>query len=130
MAIEDTVYSVLSSAAGVIALVPVGRIKPPGDWQALTRPYIVYRPITLRPTYTHDIPTVDLILEYPNFQVSIVADSYPSGRAVANAVTAAIKGAANGNHSGVQFFLRNETALDFDTDRKIIEIAQDYEVWV
>jgi len=130
MAIEATVYSVLSGAAGLTALVPANRIKPPGDYQALARPYIVYRPITLRPMHTHDAPAVELLLQYPNFQVSIIADNYPSARAVATAVKAAIQGDDNGNHDGVQFFLRNETPLDYDTDRKIIEIAQDYEVFV
>lgn len=130
MPIEETIYSVLSSAAGVTALVPASRIKPPGDWQNLQMPYIVYRPITQRPMYTHDAPGTELLLQYPNFQVSIVANTYLAARAVGTAVKAAIRGDNNGNHSGVQFFLRNELPLPYDTDRNIQEIAQDYEVWV
>ena len=129
MSIETTFYAVLSAAAGVTALVPVSRIKPPGDWQNLTRPYIVYRPITRNPTHIHDPVTTSLIEHYPNFQVNIVADSYSSARTVADAVLAAIRGSANGVHSGWQFFLRNELPLEFDTDAKIMEIAQDYEVF-
>mgnify|MGYP001612239732 CR=1 FL=1 len=129
MAIEETIYSVLSAAAGVTALVPVSRIKPPGDWQYMTRPYIIYRPITFNPTHIHNSVTVNLINHYPNLQINIVADSYSSARAVADAVTAAIRGTANGLQSGWQFFLRNELPLEWDGDRKIMEIAQDYEVF-
>ena len=129
MAIEATIYSVLSAAAGVTALVPASRIKPPGDWQNLARPYIVYRPITRDPQYCHNHETTALIDHYPNFQVSIVADTYSSARSVADAVITAIRGTSNGLHSGWQFFLRNELPLPFDTDKGIQEIAQDYEIW-
>ena len=129
MPIEETVYSVLTAAAGVTALVPVNRIKPPGDWQYLARPYIIHKPVTFDPTHVHNHETTALINHYPNYQMNIVADSYASARAVSNAVKTAIRGTTNGNHSGTQFFLRNEIPLDFDTDRKIIEIALDFEVY-
>ena len=87
------------------------------------------RPITFDPTHCHNHETTALINHYPNLQINIVADSYSSARAVANAVSTAIRGTSNGLHSGWQFFLRNELPLDYDTDRKLMEIAQDYEVW-
>jgi hypothetical protein len=129
MPIEETVYSVLSAAAGVTSLVPADRIKPPGNWQYMTRPYIIHRPVTSRPTHVHSAVTLALINHNPNYQINAVADSYSSGRAVVNAIKAAIFGTTNGNHGGTQFFLRNEMPLPFDPDRKIIEFALDYEIF-
>jgi len=131
MAIEETTYSILTGNAALMALSSglASRIKPPGDWQFLTRPYIIYSPITFSPTHIHDHVTTALINHYPNFQINVVANSYDSARAVANAVITAIRGTANGNHSGTQYFLRNQVVLDFDTDRKIQEIALDFEVF-
>jgi hypothetical protein len=129
MAIEESIYSLLSASSGVTALCPAARIKPPGDYQALPRPYVVHRPIVLDPLYTHDSPTTALLEHVPSYQINIVAADYPTARALATAVRAAICGTNNGNHSGVQFFLRNEIALTYDTDRKIQEIAQDYEIF-
>jgi hypothetical protein len=129
MALEESVYSLLAAATGVTAICPAARIKPPGDWQALARPYIVHRPIVLDPTYTHDSPTVSLLEHAPSYQINIVTDDYPTGRRLAIAVRAAISGTNNGSHNGVQFFLRTEIALLYDTDRKLQEIAQDYEVF-
>ena len=129
MGIEETIYGILSADATLLGLSTgiAARIKPPGNWQALARPYIIYKPVTFNPTYVHDGGT--LIDQYPNFQINVVADSYSSARAVANAVKLAVIGTANGNHGGTQFFLRNEVALDFDTDRKLAEIALDYELF-
>ncbi len=129
MSIETTIYSVLSGDATVVALTTAARIKPPGDWQNLARPYITYRPITFDPTHVHNHESTALINHYPNFQINIVADTYASAREVADAVKTAIRGTANGLQGTWQFFLRNELPLDYDTDMKIMEIAQDYEVW-
>ena len=129
MSIETTTYSVLSGAVGVTALVPASRIKPPGDWQNLARPYITYRPITFDPTYVHNHETAELINHYPNFQINIVADTYASAMAVSDAVKAAIRGTANGLHGSWDYKLRQLLPLPFDTDLKIQEIAHDYEVW-
>lgn len=131
MAIEETTYAILAGNAPLMALSTglTARIKPPGNWQYLSRPYIIYSPVTFDPTHIHDHATTALINHYPNFQVNVVADSYDSARAVANAVIMAIRGTNNGNHSGTQYFLRNQVVLDFDTDRKIQEIALDFEVF-
>jgi hypothetical protein len=129
MSIETTTYGILAASAAVTALTTTARIKPPGDWQDLTRPYIVYKPVTFDPTYVHNHETTALIDHYPNFQINVVADTYASARAVSDAVKSAIRSTTNGNHSGTQYFLRNEIVLDFDTDRKIQEIALDFEVF-
>lgn len=129
MSIESTTYGILSAAAAVTALTTTARIKPPGDWQDLARPYIIYKPVTFDPTYCHNAETAALIDHYPNFQINVVADTYASARAVSDAVKSAIRSTTNGNHSGTQYFLRNEIVLDFDTDRKIQEIALDFEVF-
>ena len=129
MSIETTTYGILAAAAAVTALTTAARIKPPGAWQDLDRPYIIYRPVTFDPTYCHNAETVALLDHYPNLQINIVADTYASARAVSDAVKTAIRSTTNGNHSGTQYFLRNEIVLDFDTDRGIQEIALDFEVF-
>ncbi len=131
MPVEETLYELLSTDVPLLALSPTiaQRIKPPGNWQFMPRPYIIYRPITFDPTYCHNHETAALIDHYPNFQISVVADDYSMASAVANAVNKAIRGTTNGTHSGWQFFLRARIAVDFDTDRKIQEIAMDYQVF-
>jgi hypothetical protein len=129
MSIEATTYGILAAAAAVTALTTTARIKPPGDWQDLARPYIIYKPVTFDPSYCHNAETTAILDHWPNLQINIVADTYASARAVSDAVKAAIRSTTNGNHSGTQYFLRNEIVLDFDIDRKIQEIALDFEVF-
>lgn len=131
MPVEETLYALLSTDAPLLALSPTiaQRIKPPGAWQYLSRPYIVYRPITFDPTHVHNPESTRTIRRYPNLQITVVADDYSMARAVADAVDEAILGTTNGQQGTWKFFLRAKIALDFDTDRKIQEISLDYEAW-
>lgn len=103
MTITEKVQAVLIAAAGVTGLVPAARIKVPGTWQNLTRPYIVHRPVAEgSPTHTHDGGLESLRL-WEFYQVSIFAATYDSGNAVAQAVRTALDGLHSG---GVHVFYR------------------------
>lgn len=89
MTIEEKVFSVLSADAGVLAVTTAAQIKPPGNWQALARPYIVHFPVALETTNTHDKGIVNLKI-WRSYQVSCFGDTYSSARALAAAVKAAL----------------------------------------
>ena len=91
--VETEVYDVLRNAAAVTALCPAARIKPPGNWQNLTRSYIVHFPVALRQARTHDGLKGRL---WDSYQVSVFADDYTSGRNLADAVVAALDGVSAG----------------------------------
>lgn len=122
MIIEEKVFSLLSVAASITALVPATRIKPPGDWQNLARPYIVHFPVALSANYTHSGRAA--MNAWPFYQVSCFADSYSEARSLAAIVAAAL----SGNHDGCQFFVRNQTAL-FDSEVKVHHVAVDFEIF-
>lgn len=101
MTVEEKVYSVLSANAALVALVPAAKIKVPGDWQNLTRPYIVHFPVSQQPIYTHEALQALRIWDF--YQTSAVADSYSSGRAIADLIRSALTGV----HGGVHCFLQS-----------------------
>lgn len=96
MTIEEKVYALLAAAAGVTALVPAARIRPPGNWQNLALPYVVHFPLAPDPTETHEGRQP---LTGWTYQVSCFADLYSHARAVGIAVRDALEG----YHDGVHF---------------------------
>ena len=91
--VETEVYDTLRNAVGVTALCPASRIKTLGDWQNLARPYIVHFPVALRQARSHGGRNGRL---WDSYQVSVIADDYASGRAVSDAVVAALDGVSAG----------------------------------
>lgn len=89
MTATEKIYEILAAAAAVTALVPASRIKVPGNWQNLTRPYIVHFPVSVDPTYTHAGLAAGRGWLH---QVSIFADSYSSGEAIAVQVRNTLSG--------------------------------------
>lgn len=96
MTIEEKVYAVLGADQALALAIPKARIKVPGDWQNLARPYIVHFPVSLQPTRTHDGLRKLRIWDY--YQVSVVADTYSSGRAICELVVAALDGVRDDVH--------------------------------
>jgi hypothetical protein len=128
MNVEDKVQALLSASLPAygspsVVLVPAIRIRTPGDWQNLVRPYIVHFPISADPIYTHQGRAA--LTPWRNYQVTVVADSWSSARLVANAV----RDILDGNHDGVQFFYRNTIGLPWDFERRVQEIAVDFEIF-
>lgn len=102
MTIEEKIQSLLEAALTAYGspaqeLVPVERIKTPGDWQNLSRPYVIHFPVDVDPSYTHQG-----LMECKKwaYQVSVFDDSYADGRMLANAV----RDSLIGNHDGVRIF--------------------------
>ncbi len=79
--IEEQVYTILSATSALTALVPAARIKVPGDWQNLARPYIVHFPVSPSPVHVHD----DQIIQpgiWDFYQISVFSSTYSEGRAI------------------------------------------------
>jgi hypothetical protein len=90
MVIEEKIYEILSAESSVTDLCPASRIKVPGDWQGLDRPYVVHFPVSIEPTRDHS--GLKALRVWDFYQVSIVSDTYATGSAVAVAVRDAMDG--------------------------------------
>jgi hypothetical protein len=100
MTVEEKIQEVLDRNGALTTVVPASRIRVPGDYQNVARPWISHSPAGgVVPTYTYD-GLVEM-RTWERYQVSIFADSYSAGRAVADLV----RDAMTGNHDGVQVFL-------------------------
>lgn len=91
--VETEVYDTLRAASGVTSLCPADRIKPPGNWQNLARPYIIHFPVALRQSRTHGGLNGRI---WDSYQVSVFADDYADGRSLSDAVVAALDGVSAG----------------------------------
>lgn len=121
MTIEEAVYSILSTDAGVIALCPAARIKPMGRWQNLGPTYIVHFPIDAQPIYTHQ--GLAAMTQWPFYQVSCFGASYRQARELSEAVIAALSGV----HGQATFFWRGLRPVP-DEEREVFQIEIDFEV--
>lgn len=120
MTIEEEVYSLLSAG---LTSVTADRIKPPGDWQNLARPYVVHLPVTadIQQMHSGQIP----LRRWPFYQVSVFADSYSSARSVADQVISTLAGV---HSDGVTFLWRNMTPI-YDDEVRVVQISVDFEVF-
>jgi len=124
--VEEKVQAVLVAAGGVTAIVPAARIKLPGDWQELPRPYIVHFPVSMEATHVHNEGLMAL-RAWPFYQVSCFGNTYSSAKAAAVAVRDAL-GDYKGS-DGTAVFLRSEHYGGFDANVKVHQIIQEYDVW-
>jgi len=93
MNVEEKAQAVMAAASSITSLVPSSKIRVPGSWQDLTPPYIIHLPITMRPdAQTYARRTADGLRTFDAYQVSVFASTYSSGRAIVNAVLAALGG--------------------------------------
>lgn len=123
MTVEQKVYSILSTNASLTAVVPSARIKPPGDWQRMAKPYLVHFPVSVRPIETHQ-GRVGL-KHWSSYQVSVVSSSTSNARTVADLVVSALEGL----HDGVQVFWTNLIHLGYDKETNTSEYAIEFDVW-
>lgn len=103
MTIEQHTQSTLTANAALVALVPASRIKVPGEWQNLDAPYVIHFPVSIEPTRTHE--GLEPMRFWDYYQVSVFAPTYSAGRAVCDAVIAAL----DGWHGGVHYASRSGT---------------------
>lgn len=109
MTIEEKILAIWSGNAEAIALVPANRFKVPGNWQGLTRPYVIHRPIVEISSHVHDGGgAVSKLRRWDVYQMSVISDSYSSGKPVAEKMRSLFQG----NIDGVQFFYRGQRFVD------------------
>lgn len=122
MTIEEAVNSLLGANAGVTALVTPDKIKVPGPWENLARPYIIHFPVAPDPTYTMEGRAA--LTCWSSYQVSCFADQYSTARAISQAVVAAL----SGQHSGIVCFWRDQRP-SYEADVRVHQIMLDFEVY-
>ena len=124
--VETALYTILSSDAGVSALVGA-RIYPVVIPQDVSLPAVAYQRISAARVYSHDGPSC---LARPRFQFSCTAESYGAARAVVNAVRTALDG-YNDTANGVRImaaFSQNEFDGFTDVD-DLWTVYLDFFVW-
>jgi len=124
MNIEEKIFSVLSADAGVIGAVPIDRIRPPGNWEALDRPYIVHFPVTPQVFRTHETGSSTL-LKIWRYQVSCFAGTYSAAKALAVLVRAALDNYRTG---GINSYWVGETHVPYELDVLVQHIAVEFEI--
>lgn len=124
MTIEEKVLAVWSARSDAIALVPASRFKPPGNWQALERPYIIQYPVAEFTINTHSTSPAQPLRIWEFYQLSVIADSYSSAKAIAEK----IRSVFNGNYDGVQFFYRGQRFVGVDDVTRAEHIAVDLRI--
>jgi hypothetical protein len=125
--LSQKVQAVLIASSPVTVIVPSSRIKPPGDWQSIPRPWIKHQPIGVDPQYVSGgVGTPGLIpLKEWIYQVSCFADSFSGAEALADIVINAL----NGLQTDVQFNWNGYDVLPFEEDVKVQHIALTFQVW-
>lgn len=106
MTVEEKIQALLVADDTLIKLVPAARIKVPGNWQNLTRPYIVHFPAAgFSPLYSHS--GLNGTRQWNSYQVSIYADSYGNANSVigGRAIADRIRDVLTGVHDGVHIFV-------------------------
>ena len=97
MTVSEKIQAVLEAAAAVTVLVPAARIRRPGLTEDVARPYIMHFPVTARPSHVYGNEGLRATRIWDVYQVSIFGDSLSS----CEAISAAVRDALDGNHSGV-----------------------------
>ena len=89
MTISECVQAVLIANAALVAAVPAVRIKVPGNWQNMDRPYIQHFPVTVQPVVVHQGLKAGKRWSY---QVDVYADTMGEAEDVAFLAVAALHG--------------------------------------
>lgn len=123
MTVTEKVQAVMVANVALVALVPAARIKAPGNWQNLTRPYIVHFPVSCMPTRTHT-GLLDF-KSWSSYQVSVFADTFSSGEATSAAVRTALDGVQSG---GVHIFWRGGWYVGRETETDLEHFVLTFEI--
>lgn len=117
LSVEAKMYSIMSNAAGITALVPAAKIKVPGAWQNLARPYLVHFPVAVELIHTHGEGLADLRI-WRFYQISIFADTYGEAIAIRDALVLALDGYKDAEVNRIAYRGAGG-AGDFDADLNI-----------
>jgi hypothetical protein len=124
MTVEEKVQALLTASlpaygSPIAVLVPAARIKTPGSWQGMARPYVVHGPVSESPFHTHS-GLLDL-----DYQVSIFAETYSEAKTIAEAVATTL----NGNSSGVEILYWGMAPMPYEFDTKIQQIVCSFQIF-
>ena len=114
----------LGAAAGLTALVPVSRIKPPGNQEGLSLPYVVHFPVTVETARLHDTGIANL--KKWLYQVSCFGQSYSAAKAVSAQVVAAL---GNYRKGGINSYHFAERTMPYEADVRVQQIVLEFEIW-
>ncbi len=84
MTVEEYIQDLLAADETLVELVPASRIRLAGEYQNLDRPYIIHFPVSDTPINTHS--GLAALRIWDRYRVSVFADDYSTGRAVAEVV--------------------------------------------
>ena len=125
MTIDEKLLALWAADGTATALVPASRFKVPGNWQNLTRPYIIQYPIAERAYHAHNNRgAIQPLRVWEIYQLSVVADSYSSALAVAEKLRTLF----NGNFGGVQFFYLGQRWVGQDEVVMTEHIAVEFKI--
>lgn len=123
MSIEAKVQAILIADGSLTALCPADRIRVPGNWQDMTRPWIIHFPVNTEPGRTHD--GLDELCIWDPYQISIFGDTYGEAEDVAVAVRTAL----DGTHStGVHAHFQNHYRAPSDTQTTVEHIILEFRI--
>jgi len=125
MTIEEKVLAIWTADAAAIALVPAARFKVPGNWQNLARPYVIQYPIAETTLHTHETGgQAAKLRQWEFYQLSVVADSYSSAKAVVEKMRALF----NGPVSGINMQYRGQRWVGDSDVTETKHIAVDFRI--
>jgi len=122
MSIEETLFTRLSTHAGLIALVGA-RIYPLVAPEGVAKPFVIYQRISTGGPHTMG---TDPPLESPRFQVSAYGDTYSSAKTVAVQILAALQDYTNATIQ--RSFYENATDI-YEPGTFLYHIPADFIVW-
>ncbi len=127
MTVEEKVQTILLASGALIAKVPGERIKPPGDWQSLPRPYVLHEPVLGRVTHTESGAAIEL-RQWDFYEVSVYATSHSEARQIGDLVIAALDGYIDDDVDRITL-CKTPVPAPYDTDRKVARVNLDFEIY-
>lgn len=125
MTADQKVQAILTADANLTARVPAARIKVPGDWQSLERPYIIHYPQVGRVNHTHEGTAA--LREWDYYTVEVWAATHGEARDIGDLVVLALDGYEDADTQRVAQ-AQTPTAGVYDTDRKVAHIFIDFQI--
>lgn len=126
MTVEEKVQVILLADSTLTAVVSGARIKTPGDWQGLERPYIIHQPHAGRVTHTYG-EGLQPLRQWDFYGVEIYAATHGQARAIGELVIAAMDGYQDADVQRIALANPPVPGL-YDTDRKVARLSLDFEI--
>ena len=122
--VEEVIQARLAAVAGVTTLVPVSRIRVPGDYQNIVIPYIIHFRVATEPWHTHDGHTGTR--DHDFYQVNVYAATYSAASAIEQAVITALDGHKGAGIQGI--WHRGTIPQGYDPDTETHHFALNFRV--